>query len=234
MITTTLFLFMNTAHAWQIMYTEQGGELYRTDDVIEYYVDPNNAQNISDDGISTMIAGATRTWQKPLDNTLQFKDSAFSNGITDPYDNKNIIYFDDQWSHDPILLGLTFVWSKPTGEITGFDIAINSSNHNWVIESPDKNKDQNDLLNTLTHEFGHALGIDHSSFTNATMYSKSSTGETSKRDLALDDEKAVQYLYGKSKEEEKAGCKTFNDMLMTCGILMLIPVISNRRSVLFK
>src|SRR5262249_34975870 len=47
-----------------------------------------------------------------------------------------------------------------------------------------------DLQNTVTHEAGHLLGLGHSTVIGATMQaSTSSTPETSKRDLAPDDQK---------------------------------------------
>ena len=43
------------------------------------------------------------------------------------------------------------------------------------------------LHNTMTHEFGHALGLEHSDETQASMSSTTSVGELSKRDVHDDD-----------------------------------------------
>ncbi len=44
-----------------------------------------------------------------------------------------------------------------------------------------------DVENTLTHEIGHFIGLDHVNDANATMYSRADIGETKKRSLAQDD-----------------------------------------------
>src|SRR5207302_1668178 len=44
-----------------------------------------------------------------------------------------------------------------------------------------------DIQNTITHESGHTLGLDHTTDPNATMYATAPEGETSKRVLGSDD-----------------------------------------------
>jgi len=55
--------------------------------------------------------------------------------------------------------------------------------------------DQIDLESVAVHEIGHLLGLDHSSDSNAVMYSKIPPG-TVKRDLAQDDIDGIHALYG--------------------------------------
>ena len=53
-----------------------------------------------------------------------------------------------------------------------------------------------DVQNILTHELGHALGLDHSTNTEATMYGSAERGETKKRDLHTDDLNGYWAIYG--------------------------------------
>ena len=53
-----------------------------------------------------------------------------------------------------------------------------------------------DVQNSLTHELGHALGLNHSSNTEATMYGSTMKGETKKRDLHSDDLNGYWAIYG--------------------------------------
>ncbi|KAJ6975450.1 hypothetical protein NC653_031332 [Populus alba x Populus x berolinensis] len=55
--------------------------------------------------------------------------------------------------------------------------------------------DQFDLESVAVHEIGHLLGLDHSSDSNAVMYSGIPSG-TKKRDLAQDDIDGIHALYG--------------------------------------
>ncbi|MRS13250.1 MAG: matrixin family metalloprotease [Actinobacteria bacterium] len=52
-----------------------------------------------------------------------------------------------------------------------------------------------DVQNTLTHEFGHGLPLNHSTYTAATMFAYTSKGETLKRSLYSDDIYGIQALY---------------------------------------
>jgi MYXO-CTERM domain-containing protein len=54
-----------------------------------------------------------------------------------------------------------------------------------------------DVQNTVTHEAGHTVGLDHSTDPSATMYASGPPGETSKRDLAQDDIDGICSIYPK-------------------------------------
>src|SRR5262249_37990000 len=52
-----------------------------------------------------------------------------------------------------------------------------------------------DVQNTVTHESGHSIGLDHTPDPNATMFATAPEGETSKRTLGADDIQAVCHIY---------------------------------------
>lgn len=54
-----------------------------------------------------------------------------------------------------------------------------------------------DIRNTITHEAGHSVGLDHSTDPTATMYATAPEGETAKRFLHPDDELAICAIYPK-------------------------------------
>jgi len=206
-----LFLAIMTpdATAWQVRNNDHGMELRWKQIHITYEVDPSNDQNLSDAAIDSMISAATRTWSQPVGDGLAFEYRGRAEGKINPHDNKNIIYFENDWDYDSSLVGLTFIWSHPDGEIVGFDMALNTRDHDWSI---DGSPGENDLLNTITHEFGHALGVDHSpTVQTATMFPSTYPGELNKRDLHNDDERAVQYLYAEGpgpEDDNVMGCST--------------------------
>ena len=203
-----LFAFLcSTATAWEIRLDDAGQEMRWRSQEVSYSVNAKGALGLSHAAVETLVAAATRNWSTPLQGKLVFNQ----NGNTDikqaaHNDSVNVIYFDDAWTHDPSLLALTYVWSNPHGEIIGFDLAVNATDHDWAT---DGRSDANDLLNTLSHEIGHALGIDHSpDIELATMYPSSPAGETQKRDLHEDDVAAAQYLYVNEPSPEATGCAT--------------------------
>jgi len=229
MLTLCLALLGTDAHAWQVRNNDHGQELSWKNRSISYHVDPSNTEGLSEAAVTSMIAAGTRSWTTPVGDGLAFVDNGRATGALDPHDGKNIIFFEDTWAHDPTLVGLTYVWSRPDGEIIGFDMALNTQDHTWSV---DGTPGANDLLNTLSHEFGHAIGVDHSpEVESATMYPSTFPGEVSKRDLDSDDESAVQYLYTASDDASaiaEAGCNT-SAAPAHLSWLLTLPILAVRR-----
>lgn len=56
-----------------------------------------------------------------------------------------------------------------------------------------------DLQSIITHELGHAIGLDHTDVGNATMFQWIAAYDTSARDIDEEDERMVRALYGESE-----------------------------------
>lgn len=108
----------------------------------------------------------------------------------DMSNNLNLVVFrDEDW--DLVASNLTFAltsvtYNPRTGQIVDADLEINSEIYKQNIGDP---ADPNlvDLKNTLVHEVGHFVGMDHSSVPRATMFASADLGETMKRELSRDD-----------------------------------------------
>lgn len=118
-----------------------------------------------------------------------------------------------------MVLGMTFTWyDTATGEIPDTATVICESGYfyntstllfesyaiDWYVGTGTPAWDQQDLLSTITHEMGHALGLQHSSedsaetdagLLEATMYYSSSWGATNQRDINSDDQSGISALY---------------------------------------
>ena len=227
---TLLFAILcSTASAWEVRLDEAGQELSWSGGEVPYSINATGAMEMSQAAVETLVAAATRKWSTPLNGNLVFNQNGHTN-IKQPghNDSVNVIYFDDAWSQDPSLLALTYVWSNPQGEIIGFDLAVNATDHTWAT---DGRADANDLMNTLSHEIGHALGIDHSpDVVLATMYPSSPAGEIQKRDLHEDDVAAATYLYNNSTPAQAAGCATFSANSASWMWTALIVILVSFRS----
>jgi len=53
-----------------------------------------------------------------------------------------------------------------------------------------------DVQSVFAHEFGHGVGLGHSSTNSATMWATTSSGSTAKRSLELDDKNGIKAIYG--------------------------------------
>jgi hypothetical protein len=116
--------------------------------------------------------------------------------------------FYSEWIHATNALALTsLTYIAGTGEIVDADIELNGDIFEFTNCEPNTPGcfTIHDLKSTLTHEFGHVLGLDHPPLTlpaskEATMYSESQLGETKKRTLAPDDINGLCYIYPKGAE----------------------------------
>ena len=224
-------LLLNPALAFEVRTDELGQTVQWKRHTIRYKVNPEGDHGLSDAAIETLIGAATREWTNPVSGNLAFSNAGNTTLRSAAYEDKtNVIYFEDQWKEDPTLLAVTYLWSTTEGEMIGFDMALNAQHHQWAI---DGNPESNDLLNTLSHEFGHALGIDHSPIVElATMYPSSPIGEVTKRDLHDDDIDAVMHLYAGANHAESttpAGCSTVREPAHSALLWLCLPLIAIRR-----
>ena len=127
--------------------------------------------------------------------------------------NANTVIFVDDWAGSELpedAFGITQVWHNPnTGEILDADMRLNETLGQFGICSTTSPCPAGvvDIQNVMTHEAGHFLGLGHSSVVGATMSSRATVGETSKRSLADDDRQGVCAIYGSNPA---AACDTDN------------------------
>jgi hypothetical protein len=108
--------------------------------------------------------------------------------------NANIWMFRDKdWPHDKSALALTTVsFSTTSGEIFDADVELNSDSNPITMGDADV---AYDLQSIVQHESGHTLGLAHTSFEYATMFTVYALGETKKRNLSEDDAQGICLVY---------------------------------------
>jgi hypothetical protein len=113
--------------------------------------------------------------------------------------NANVLMFRDTgWVHGRGVLALTSVtYDINTGRIVDADIEFNSQSYRYTTTEAAVLV-QIDLMNTMVHELGHFLGLDHSAEAEATMFASAPIGETQKRTLSADDEAGLCAVYAKA------------------------------------
>jgi len=114
-------------------------------------------------------------------------------------DNYNDILFVEQgWRWDDNAIAATVLTIDTTRHfIVDADIVLNAAQHRFRVLAADSKAGgiYDDLQNAVTHEAGHALGLGHTSVTDAAMYPQSAKGEVGKRTLKEDDLDGISALY---------------------------------------
>ena len=176
-----------------------GEAIYWTRDAIELSIDSTLPESISAELMQSSVRGALSTWTELecMKIKLSFDEgnegfSACPGEIID--DEVQCIYWvqsTSDWAFGSGLIAVTLVHHNAlSGEIVDTDMAINGTGtFTWSapelcdIDTPD-----HDLLATLTHEFGHFFGLDHSSAPQSVMEAATGPGDCDKRTLADFDE----------------------------------------------
>ncbi|OIP35811.1 MAG: hypothetical protein AUK47_16110 [Deltaproteobacteria bacterium CG2_30_63_29] len=123
--------------------------------------------------------------------------------------NANVLVFrDTNWSHRGGVLALTSVtFDRNSGTIVDADIEFNSQDFQFTSVSSAATT-QIDLENTMVHELGHLVGLDHTPVEEATMFASAPEGEIKKRSLAQDDLDGYCAIYPIADLAQARSCKT--------------------------
>jgi MYXO-CTERM domain-containing protein len=110
----------------------------------------------------------------------------------------------DCWDQgDGVIASTTTTSNARTGEILDSDIELNAATFRFTAVdglpcqgATETGCVRTDVQNTVTHEAGHSLGLDHPpDHPEATMYATGPPGETTKRVLAQDDTQGICSIY---------------------------------------
>lgn len=206
-VVALILALANPAEAYTVKRNSDGDPLRWMEMPVRYRINPTNSTGMDETEVESIIHRSIDQWAADSKVPLSFDYQGETDlAAADYTDGANIVYFEDDWpaDWDAGFLALTFTWSVDYGEIIAFDMAINES-FAW---STDGSKGTHDLLNAVTHEVGHAVGMGHSDVDDATMFADSQTGDTAKRDLAEDDADGLRFLYSGIMAEERWMCST--------------------------
>ena len=133
--------------------------------------------------------------------------------------NGNLVLFAEEgWPNAPRVQALTSVtYRVSNGEIVDADIHVNAQFFTVGEIAPGASDPSlMDLQNTLTHEVGHFLGLDHTeeaTFTGgsgewreATMFATAELGETKKRTIEADDLNGICAIYPRRNDDQECRC----------------------------
>lgn len=160
---------------------------------VSFFVNSANADGLSDAAVKSSLQFAADAWTSQTNAAFQFVYSGNTSGSALVYNGKNEVFF----RPDPngSIAATTYTWWDSTGRLLEFDMAIWDSDFQFFTGGGGCSGGVY-LEDVATHEFGHALGLDHSSVPTATMYPtfSGSCGQEW-RSLDPDDIAGVEALY---------------------------------------
>lgn len=164
---------------------------------VQYTINPDNPQFLSDDFVISAISTSAETWDKAIGKEI-FNDEYIidTTAVPNVRDGKNTLGF-ILYPSASIIAGAS-VWTTPEGEIIEADVLFNTA-FEWGDAT--LNPEKMDLQNLATHELGHVLGLGDlysGSCRSVTMFAPSSYGQTQKRTLEKADITGLKKLYRKS------------------------------------
>jgi hypothetical protein len=158
---------------------------------VVFYANPANA-----DVTSTAAENAFKTgmnvWNTQAHSGFRYTYGGRVRDTTTGYDNRNVMLFRDASSGSA--LATTYSWWSGTTLVDSDIVVWDEAFHFYTGSSGCSNGAY--LEDVLTHELGHALGLNHSDNTAATMYPSYRLCSTGMRTLSADDISAAQSLYG--------------------------------------
>ena len=157
---------------------------------IPYYINPVTSEMSQDAAISSIQAGAA-AWSMQTNASITFYYMGLTSGTTLQNNGKNEVFFRNDTSP---YLAETYRWWDGSGKLVDADTVIHTASAVFFGGNTGCSGGYY-LQNVMTHEFGHALGFDHSSVSTATMVAGEGMCTTWKESLDPDDITAVETVY---------------------------------------
>ena len=157
---------------------------------VSFYVNPANLDVSSSAVISALQAGMN-TWNTQSGTGFRFNYAGQVSTTATGYDNKNVVIFRNQSNGSTI--ASTYVWTS-NGLLRDADIVFWDGGYKFFTGSSGCSGGAY-IEDIAAHEFGHALGLQHSSSSDATMYANYSSCSQGMRNLSSDDIAGAQELY---------------------------------------
>lgn len=230
LLLTIALIAPNLSNAF-VLKRDSSGTTIRWKHAVQFVVDSQISGVIGEPRAVEAIQSALGSWQAaapalPLSLILGRSQGL---GFDASGGNQNEIVALSDWTFDANAIAVTLVTiDSGSHEILDADIAFNVSNHLFrMLSSGSANGD--DIQNTITHEFGHALGLAHNPSDPAVvMYPWARPGELSKRVLSGDDRAGIGELYPPGVPLN-AGCSSSGQGTLVSFILLFPLFILARR-----
>lgn len=212
-----LLLHALPAHAWVQSRGDDGAPVTLDRRCFGFYLNEMGSEDLPLDQLEEAVVASYQTWADVDCSAQTFlyqgRTPARQVGFVERIeDNLNLLLFherfatpedEDGWIHERGVIAVTTITSCQSkggicpfiGAIIDADIEMNGAEFTFT-DSDNILKTLYDVRNTVTHEVGHILGLDHPPGpSSATMYATAPEGEILKRTLHADDIEGLCTLY---------------------------------------
>jgi hypothetical protein len=175
-----------SGHAWVA-----NGHVWSSHQV-PYYINPANLDLPEADILDAVQSGAAN-WPNQSRADFGFSYSGRSNATAVANNAHNDVFFRNESNGSTI--AVTYWWYDGTGYLVDADILFYDGGFTFFGNGGGCTAGQY-VQDVATHEFGHALGLRHTSISVATMYATTTACSQNWRSLDPDDIAGVEALYG--------------------------------------
>jgi len=189
-----------TQVGWEQYFSSTGKPLRWYEDEVVLTLDEDGTTDVEGDAEFDVVMVSMGTWNEVACNQPILVDGGFvADEVPGESTEYNLIIWEDEseWTHidRPKAIALTTLYfNDVSGAIQKIDMEFADHKFHFTV-TDDPSAAQTDIENTVTHELGHVLGLDHSFLAQATMYFSSGSGDFQKRDLHQDDIAGLCAIY---------------------------------------
>jgi Matrixin len=158
--------------------------------IATYYVNSANL-DLPEATAETAVRAGAEVWAAQSNANFRFSFAGNSTQSTTTYDGINLVVFRNESSG--LAIATTYTWFNSSGILDADIVFWDGAFHFYAGTSGCSEGFY--IEDVAAHEFGHALGLDHSTVDGATMYPSMSTCSSAARSLDADDIAGVVSLY---------------------------------------
>jgi len=189
-VVAVALVFLSAPHVERLQAYATWGISWGTASV-PYYVNPANLY-VPDSVALAAVQSAAAAWHNQSNANVALSYAGATNVTALTLDYKNEVFFRNDTGGSTI--AETYWYSSGTRFVDA-DIVFHEADHAFTTESYGCSGSAYFIENTGTHEFGHVLGLAHSSVDTATMWPYSSYCESTRETLDADDIAGIESLY---------------------------------------
>jgi hypothetical protein len=159
-------------------------------DRVTFYVNPQNL-DVDPAAAEAALQSGMNVWHTQSGSSFRFVYGGRVNDTTTGNDNRNVIIFRNATNNSAI--ASTYSWSY-AGALVDSDIIFWDAAYTFFTGASGCAGGAY-IEDIAAHELGHAMGLQHSTVADATMYPSYSYCSQEQRTLSADDMEGAQYLY---------------------------------------
>ena len=202
LITLACLLVTTAAEAYVVIRTQTGAILRWDKSTIDWTIQNGGMVGISNSDFQEALAAAFQSWEDVECSTIGFDYEGYKS-----WDSGNGIHVYVQTNSWDPSVGDALAFALPDanwqGKVDSVDIVFNAVDAQWSV-SPNPGYGYTDVQGVVSHEIGHALGLDHPRDPESTMFF--SGGSTKLRTLEDDDERGACFLYPATYFDDGIAC----------------------------